>query len=200
MRMKNKNNNIKTFDQHKVFLDNYWKIYKRILIENRDDNKIIEFKNSIEETNKNGGKLIFVGNGASASLSSHAATDFSKQANIKAIALNDHNLITALSNDYGYEYWVEKALKFYAEKQDRVIFISVSGKSQNLINGIDYANSIDIDTSSLTGSLENNPLKQKSKNCLWVNSKAYNIVESVHTIWITLIIDLIIGYPEYEVN
>ena len=84
--MENKKNTIKTYHQHKVFLDKYWEIYKRILIENRDDNKIIEFKNSIEETNKNGGKLIFVGNGASASLASHAATDFSKQANIKAIA------------------------------------------------------------------------------------------------------------------
>ena len=198
--MKYKKSNIKTFNNDKVFLDNYWERYKKILIENRDDNKILEFKNSIEETNKNGGKLIFVGNGASASLSSHAATDFSKQAKIKAIALNDHNLITALSNDYGYELWVKNALKFYAEQGDRVIFISVSGKSKNLINGIDYANSMNIDTSSLTGSLENNPLKQKSNNNLWVNSKSYNIVESVHTIWITLIIDLIVGYPEYEVN
>tara|TARA_B100000401_G_C52681457_1_gene659922 strand:+ start:738 stop:998 length:261 start_codon:yes stop_codon:yes gene_type:complete len=85
-------------------------------------------------------------------------------------------------------------------KQDRVVFISVSWKSQNLINGIDYANSLNIDTSSLTGSLENNRLKRKSKNCLRINSKAYYIVESVHTIWIILIIDLIIGYPEYEVN
>ena len=187
-------------NKHKNFLDNYWEVYKRILIENRDDNKIIEFKNSIEKTHKNGGKLIFVGNGASASLSSHAATDFSKQANIKAIALNDHNLITALSNDYGYERWVEKALSLYAERQDRVIFISVSGKSQNLLNGIDYANYMNIDTSSITGSSINNPLKQKSKNYLWVNCQAYNIVESVHTIWITLIIDLIIGSPEYEVN
>ena len=66
--MKHKKTNIKTLNQHKVFLDNYWEIYKKILIENRDDNKIIEFKNSIEETHKNGGKLIFVGNGASASL------------------------------------------------------------------------------------------------------------------------------------
>ena len=91
-------------------------------------------------------------------------------------------------------------MKFYAEQGDRIIFISVSGQSQNLINGIDYANSLNIDTSSLTGSFENNPLKLKSKNHLWVNSKAYNIVESVHTIWITLIIDLIVGYPEYEVT
>ena len=50
----------------------------------------------------NNGRLIFIGNGASASLASHAATDFTKQAKIPSIAFNDHNLITALSNDYGY--------------------------------------------------------------------------------------------------
>ena len=183
-----------------LFLDDYWSRYKRILFDSRDDKSILELRNKIINAKNRKAKLIFVGNGASASLSSHAATDFSKQAKIKAIALNDHNLITALSNDYGYELWVKNALKFYAEQGDRIIFISVSGQSQNLINGIDYANSLNIDTSSLTGSFENNPLKLKSKNHLWVNSKAYNIVESVHTIWITLIIDLIVGYPEYEVT
>ena len=35
---------------------------------------------------------------------------------------------------------------------------------------------------------------------LWVNSKAYNIVESIHTIWLTLIIDLLVGSPEYSVS
>ena len=46
-------------------------------------------------------KLIFIGNGASASLASHAATDFSKQAKIESIALNDHNLITVSMNLVG---------------------------------------------------------------------------------------------------
>ena len=85
------------FEDDSSFLDNYWSRYQKILIENRDDEKIIEFKNCIQETNEKGGRLIFVGNGASASLSSHAATDFTKQAKIPSIAFNDHNLITALS-------------------------------------------------------------------------------------------------------
>ena len=144
--------------------------------------------------------MIFIGNGASASLTSHATTDFTKQAKIPSIAFNDHNLITALSNDYGYQKWVAKAIEYYAKPEDMIIFISVSGESINLKEGIDFANKRAILTASLTGSSETNSLRNKSKYSLWVNSKAYNIVESIHTIWITLIIDLFVGSPEYMVN
>ena len=188
------------FEDDSSFLDNYWSRYQKILIENRDDKKIIEFKNCIQETNEKGGRLIFVGNGASASLSSHAATDFTKQAKIPSIAFNDHNLITALSNDYGYEYWVSKAIEYYSNKNDLLIFISVSGESKNIINGMKIAKKRNIKTASLTGSKEKNTLKSNTDISLWVDSKAYNIVECIHTIWITLVIDMFVGNPEYSVN
>ena len=184
----------------KKFLDDYYSRYQKILFDSRDDKSIIKLRNAIFETNQNNGKLIFVGNGASASLASHAATDFTKQAKIPSIAFNDHNLITALSNDYGYHNWVAKAIEFYSAPNDMVIFISVSGESSNLIEGIDFANKISLSTTSLTGASKTNSLKGKSQHSLWVNSNAYNIVESIHTIWITLIIDLFVGTPEYMVN
>ena len=184
----------------KEFLKNYWKRYQEIFINSKNNDDILTLKNTINETYNSGGKLIFVGNGASASLCSHAATDFTKQAKIKSIAFNDHNLITALSNDYGYESWVAKAIEFYSDNNDMLIFISVSGESKNLINGIDFAKKNKLKTASLTGSKENNTLRSKSDASLWVDSKAYNIVESIHTIWITLIIDMFVGDPEYTVN
>ena len=192
----NKNSKIKD----KEFLDDYWERYKKILFDSRNDSSILILRDAIYETHLNKGKLIFIGNGASASLASHAATDFTKQAKIPSIAFNDHNLITALSNDYGYQKWVAKAIEYYAKPEDMIIFISVSGESINLKEGIDFANKRAILTASLTGSSETNSLRNKSKYSLWVNSKAYNIVESIHTIWITLIIDLFVGSPEYMVN
>jgi len=192
------NKNLKIKD--KEFLDDYWERYKKILFDSRNDSSILILRDAICETYLNKGKLIFIGNGASASLASHAATDFTKQAKIPSIAFNDHNLITALSNDYGYQKWVAKAIEYYAKPEDMIIFISVSGESINLIEGIDFANKRAISTASLTGSSETNSLRNKSKYSLWVNSKAYNIVESIHTIWITLIIDLFVGSPEYMVN
>ena len=184
----------------KKFLDDYWLRYQKILFDNRNDSEIIQFRNQFLEISRNKGRLIFVGNGASASLASHASTDFTKQAKIKSIAFNDHNLVTALANDYSYENWVSSALEYYCNKNDAVIFISVSGNSPNLVNGLKFAKSNNIKTFSLTGASKSNYLNQNSDYSIWVDSKAYNIVESVHTILITLIIDLIVGKPEYEVN
>ena len=184
----------------KEFFDNYWDEYKKLIINERDDSQIISFRDAINNTKKLDGILYFFGNGASASLCSHAATDFTKQAKIKAKAFNDHNLITALSNDYGYENWVAKAIEYYVKPIDRVIFISVSGNSKNLINGLNFAKSKKIPSSSLTGSDYGNYLRKNSDSAIWVNSKSYNIVESMHTILITLTIDLFIGKSVYSVN
>ena len=194
------NNKNEKANKDKTFLDDYWERYQKLFFDSRDDYSILKFRDCIEETNSQKGRLFFIGNGASASLASHAATDFTKQAKISAVALNDHNLITALSNDYGYENWVSKAIEYYVNSNDRVIFISVSGESKNLVNGLNYAIKNNIKTASLTGSNIKNTLKENTECSLWVNSKAYNIVESIHTIWITLIIDLFVGSPEYSVN
>ena len=190
----------KISQKEKVFFDSYWDHYKKLIFDSRDDIKFLQIKNLFLKISKNGGKVIFVGNGASASLASHAATDLTKQGRIKAIALNDHNLITALSNDYGYERWVEKALSYYASQEDLLVLISVSGESPNLVRAVEYAKSNFISSLSLTGSSKNNKLKNLTDYSLWVNCKSYNIVESIHTIWITLIIDLIVGKSEYSVN
>ena len=190
----------KISEKEKEFFDNYWNNYKTLLFDSRDDKKLLQIKNLFLNISKNGGKVIFVGNGASASLASHAATDLTKQARIKAIALNDHNLITALSNDYGYEKWVEKALSYYASEKDLLVLISVSGESLNLVKAVEFAKNNLITSLSLTGSLKTNKLRNLTDYSLWVNCKSYNIVESIHTIWITLIIDLIVGKSEYSVN
>ena len=187
-------------DIDKQFFNNYWDEYKRLIIDERNDSQIISLRDAINDTRKLDGILYFFGNGASASLCSHAATDFTKQAKIKAKAFNDHNLITALSNDYGYENWVAKVIEYYVKPIDRVIFISVSGNSQNLINGLNYAKSKNIPNASLTGSNFDNYLRKNTDNAIWVNSKSYNIVESMHTILITLTIDLFIGKSIYSVN
>ena len=184
----------------KKFLDDYWSRYQKLFFESRDDKSILELKDAINRTFLEKGRLIFIGNGASASLSSHAATDFTKQAKITSIAFNDHNLITALSNDYGYENWVSKAIEYYSNDNDMLIFISVSGESKNLINGLNFAKKRNLKTASLTGSKEQNTIKSNTDISLWVDSKAYNIVECIHTIWITLIIDMFVGHPEYNVK
>ena len=43
---------------------------------------------------------------------------------------NEYDLITCLSNDFGYENWVAKALDYHLDKNDLTIIISSSGNSK----------------------------------------------------------------------
>ena len=88
-----------------------------------------------------GHKLVFIGNGASAAISSHMSTDFWKTCGIRAIAFNDSSLLTCLGNDFGYEYIFEKSIEMFADPGDILIAISSSGKSENILRGVNSAKS-----------------------------------------------------------
>ncbi|MBL18737.1 MAG: phosphoheptose isomerase [Flavobacteriaceae bacterium] len=147
-----------------------------------------------------GAKLVIVGNGASSSIASHAALDFTKQAGVTSVTLHDPALITAYTNDYGGDHWVLEACKHHVNSLDVVVFISVSGESLNLVNAAAWLKSKNIRTVSFTGSGPNTSLAALSNVNLFVPSHAYNIVECIHMIWITAVIDMIIGKKLYSVK
>ena len=154
--------------------------------------KLILISEMISKTNKAGGKIFIVGNGGSASIASHAAVDLTKAANITATTFNESSLLTCFANDYGYEYWVEKALEFYAQKDDMVILISSSGQSKNIINGAIKAKEMGLSLITLSGFLPNNQLRKLGVVNLWIDSSKYNIVEIVHQTWMLSVIDNLI--------
>ena len=53
---------------------------------------------------------------------------------------------------------------------------------------------------TLTGFSADNPLNKLGDINFWVDSHAYNIVECIHMIWVTTVIDALIGKAEYEVS
>jgi D-sedoheptulose 7-phosphate isomerase len=172
------------------FLCRYWQdIFKKL-----NEIELSKFKylrKKITSLNKKN-KIIIIGNGGSASISSHMATDFTKITGHRAICFNEANLITCFANDYGYENWVQKALKFYAIPGDIIILISSSGKSKNLINACLFAKKKKYFVATLTGFQKNNPLSKLGNINFWVNSKKYNIVEMVHHTWLVALADSLI--------
>ncbi len=152
------------------------------------------------ETNKKGNKVILSGNGASAAIAAHAALDLTKQAKVKSVAYHDPALITAYSNDYGYDKWLSKLLESHMDKGDLLILISVSGESPNIIEAAKYSRIVGNKVITFTGRDKNNSLKELGDMNFWVNSNAYNIVEGIHMIWITTIVDMIIGKSVYSVS
>jgi D-sedoheptulose 7-phosphate isomerase len=182
------------------FLDDYYARYRRALLETDVRPQLCAFRDLCLEVKERDGKLMFAGNGASASIASHAAVDFTKQAKVRAMAFNDHNLITAFSNDYGYENWVAEAIRAYGKMGDAVVLISSSGKSPNIVNAARAANIAGLRAVTFSGFNSDNPLQESGDVNFWVDSKAYNIIEAVHGIWIFAVVDLILGSAEYGVN
>ena len=181
-----------------TFINDYLNRYKISLFETDVEEEIIKMKELLLNVKNNGKKVIVAGNGGSAAMSSHVAVDFTKQGGIRTVNFNETDLITCFANDYGYERWVEKAVEFYGDKDDLIILISSSGNSKNLINAAKMAKSLGIYVVTFTGFKLNNPLKEEGELNFWLDSKAYNVVENTHQIWLLLICDLIIGNAEYS--
>ncbi|MBU4148918.1 MAG: D-sedoheptulose 7-phosphate isomerase [Candidatus Omnitrophica bacterium] len=109
------------------------------------------------ETVKKGNKILIFGNGGSASDSLHIAAElvgrFKKERKaLPAIALSSNTpIITALANDYSFECVFERQVAALGKKGDMALGISTSGKSRNVIRGIEKAIKIKMKTAVLTG-------------------------------------------------
>ena len=181
-----------------IWLEKYFNRYHDSIFNSNVFDDLIRIKDMWQRTNQDGGKIIFAGNGGSAAMASHCSVDLTKSAGIRAINFNEADLITCFANDYGYDDWVEKAVQFYGDKNDSLVLISSSGNSMNMVNAAKEAQKLGISVVTFTGFDADNKLKQMGEINLWVDSKAYNIVEMTHHIWILGIAALIIGNAEYS--
>lgn len=129
---------------------------------------------------QSGGKLIWVGNGGSAAIASHMATDFLKNAGMAATAFNDGSLLTCLSNDLGYENVFSTPINHLAKPEDVLVAISSSGKSQSILNAVSAAREHKLKVITLSGFGESNPLRQTGDINFYVPSNHYGHVEDIH--------------------
>ena len=131
---------------------------KQLLMNSPENLKVLEklVKECIKSLN-DGGKIIFCGNGGSFADSQHLTAEFISKLRfdrspLPAIALgtNSSNL-TAIGNDYGFEYIFERELIALYGKYDVFIPISTSGNSENVIRAVKKANELGVKTYGFTG-------------------------------------------------
>jgi len=162
--------------------------------------KLVVVGEMLKDQRRNGGRLLIFGNGAASSIAGHAALDFTKQGKLRSICFHDPALLTAFANDFGYEKAYAEIISHYYEETDIVIFVSVSGESPNIIQGLKKAKELGLRTIGFSGKNQNNSLNSSAEYAFWVDSQAYNIVENVHSIWLLSLCDFIIGKSVYEVS
>ena len=108
-------------------------------------------------TLKTGGKILLCGNGGSAADAQHIAAELTgryktERGALAGIALTtDTSALTAIGNDYGYEFVFSRQLEALGREGDLLIAISTSGNSGNVVKALELARKIGIKTIGLSG-------------------------------------------------
>ncbi|PZQ80084.1 MAG: phosphoheptose isomerase [Ancylobacter novellus] len=106
---------------------------------------------------RNGGKVIFCGNGGSAADAQHLAAELMgrfllDRDPLPALSLTvDTSALTAIGNDYGYEQVFARQLRGIGRRGDVLVGLSTSGNSANVVKAFEAARELGIITVGLTG-------------------------------------------------
>lgn len=139
-----------------------------------------------------GSVMYMVGNGASAMMASHMAADASKNGKIRARALNDAALMTAVANDVAYDEIFAMPLMRYANPEDVLVTISSSGNSKNIVRAIEQACEIGMKVITLSGMKPDNRSRAMGDLNFYIPATTYGIVECAHQIVLHYWLDLYI--------
>ncbi len=160
----------------------------RSCLEEIAEKDIIEIVDIIMKACSDGKKVIFMGNGGSATTASHFARDISigtateGKPRVRAISLADSiAAITSLANDVGYNSVFKEQLIGQVDKGDVVIGISASGNSPNVLEAMEYARSAGAVTVGFIG-FGGGKLKELSDKSIVLSSRDYGQVEDAHLV------------------
>ena len=106
---------------------------------------------------QNGGKIMFCGNGGSASDAQHLSAELvgrymKNRRPLASVALTtDTSVITAISNDFSFDDIFSRQVESIGNEGDILYAISTSSKSRNVINALETAKKLNIMTLGITG-------------------------------------------------
>ena len=119
--------------------------------------RVVEAAAAIRSALARGGKVLAFGNGGSAADAQHIATELvgrflREREALAAVALTaDTSVLTAVSNDYGYERVFVRQIEALGRAEDVAFAISTSGGSPNVLKALEAANHRGLRTIALTG-------------------------------------------------
>lgn len=135
--------------------------------------------------------VYMIGNGASASMASHFAADLAKNGRVHTQVFSDLSLITAISNDMGYEHVFAEPLRRRGQRGDLLVAISSSGRSPNILAATDVADELEMSIVTLSAKDATNPLRQRGDLNLYVAAETYGLAETAHAAALHWWMDLI---------
>lgn len=161
-------------------------------------NNIVKAAELMADATRNGGKVLYFGNGGSAADAQHLAAEHVNKLRVERNALaamaltTDTSIITSIANDIGFDEIFSRQIQALGQKNDVAIGISTSGNSENVIRALKTAKQKSIRTIALTGG---NGGKIKSENIADIvfnveNSKISSRVQETHIFLGHILIEL----------
>lgn len=141
-----------------------------------------EFSQIIVDAISKGKKVFTAGNGGSAANAQHITGDIvgrykMERRGFAGISLTvDPSVMTAVSNDYGYEEVFARQLEGLGQKGDVLIVLSSSGNSRNLVRAVDKAKELGIYTIGVLGN-HGGLVGPKVDQCITLPYKDSDLVE-----------------------
>jgi len=136
---------------------------------------------------KAGNKLLFMGNGGSAADSQHLAGEmvsrlaYDRPA-LAAFALTvDSSVMTAIGNDYGYEHLFARQIEGVARAGDVLFGFSTSGRSPNILAGLETGRRMGLVTVGMTGN-RGERITQAVDHCIEIPSDSTPKIQEGHII------------------
>jgi D-sedoheptulose 7-phosphate isomerase len=162
------------------------------LLNEIDTSAIAAFADEMEKARRDENTIFFIGNGGSASTASHMANDFGtdirkkggSELPFRAMSLTDNNAVMmAIANDDGYDNLFVNQLRIHYRTGDKLVAISASGNSPNVVSAAEWVKERDGVVMSLIG-FEGGKLKDISDITIHVKTMKgdYGPVEDVHMI------------------
>ena len=165
-------------------------------VEKLDQGPIQRFADLIMDAFENDQTIFVIGNGGSALTASHIAEDLGKSClpesvlsdeslkRVKVLSLTDNvGWLLALGNDVGYDQIFVQQLMNFGKPGDKLVAISGSGNSENVIKAVDWANRHGLVTYGLSG-YNGGKLKEMQNDGLHVELDDMGMVEGIHLcIW-----------------
>ena len=119
--------------------------------------RVDEIVRQVAQSLRDGGKVMFCGNGGSAADSQHLAAEFTgrfirDRRPLAGLALStDSSALTCIANDYGYADVFARQVVALGRRGDCLVGISTSGNSSNVVHAFEAAQNIGITTIGLLG-------------------------------------------------
>ena len=158
----------------------------RRTVDSIDIGQVTDVADVLLDAYRNRKRIYVFGNGGSADTALHFECDFNKgvmddsKKRFKFRCLNANSMImTAISNDHGYENVFRMQLADNLEEGDLILAISASGNSENVIRAVEYARSEGCKIISMTG-YDGGKLLRMSDYPIHVESDNMQIVEDTH--------------------